>query len=266
MIVESYEDIIVLSGALRSNFWETIHTAISLTLKRHPTGVIIDCSGITECTPEGADTFVDAMHFIDSQDARIIVAAVPDPVYEVLKRVPEVRSQLPIAGSVEEARKSLDLLVEGEVDRPTKKRPAGPAAERKILVCLSGEVTDQYLVSVACEISQPVSTEIWLLFPVIVPRDLPIQSPLPELEESAKVALEKAQATLIRAEIPNQIRIERARDVPAAIYGALEESQATQVLISLPTDPSAIDTSLKLMRSILANVDKPVMFVRPAAS
>src|SRR5688500_219102 len=114
MIVESYEDVIVVSGALRSNFWETIHTAISLMLKRHPTGVIIDCSGISEVTPEGADTFRDIMAFIHEHDARIIVAGVPVQVMEVLKSVPEVRSQLAVAKSVEEARRSLDLLVEEE--------------------------------------------------------------------------------------------------------------------------------------------------------
>src|SRR4051794_2917253 len=105
MIVESYEDVIILSGALRSNYWETLHTAISLTLKRHPSGVIIDCSGLTEATPEGAETFRDVMEYIHGHDARVIVAAVPSKVYEVLRTVPEVRSQLAITESVEEARK-----------------------------------------------------------------------------------------------------------------------------------------------------------------
>ena len=83
MIVESYEDVIVLSGALRSNFWETIHTAISLMLKRHPTGVVIDCSGITEVTQAGADTFRDVMAYIEEHDARIIVAAVSPAVIRI---------------------------------------------------------------------------------------------------------------------------------------------------------------------------------------
>ena len=117
MIVESYEDVIILSGALRSNFWETIHTAISLTLKRHPTGVIIDCSGITEITPDGAETFHDAIDFVAAHKrARIVVAAVSEEMLEVLRSVPEVRSQLPIAETVEAARKSLDLLVENDDD------------------------------------------------------------------------------------------------------------------------------------------------------
>ena len=113
MIVESYEDVIVISGALRSNFWETIHTAISLMLKRHPTGVILDCSGITEVNTAGADTFRDVMSFIHDQDARVIVTAVPPQVMEVLRTVPEVRSQLAVAKTVEEARRSLDPTAPG---------------------------------------------------------------------------------------------------------------------------------------------------------
>src|SRR5436853_3309421 len=112
VIVESYEDVIVLSGALRSNFWETLHTAISLTLKRHPSGVIIDCSGLVEATPEGAETFRDAMEFIHQHDARVIVAAVPPNILQVLRTVPDVRSQLAVADSVEAARHSLDLITE----------------------------------------------------------------------------------------------------------------------------------------------------------
>ena len=127
MIVESYEDVIVLSGELRSNFWETIHTAIALTLKRHPTGVIIDCSGITLMTPEGGETFHDAIDFVAEHDrARIVVAGVSKSVLEVLRSVPEVRSQLPVAESVEDARRSLDLLVEDEPDVPKKKRRKVP--------------------------------------------------------------------------------------------------------------------------------------------
>src|SRR5947207_872967 len=115
MIVESYEDVVILSGPLRSNFWETIHTAIALTLKRHPTGVIIDCSGITELTPEGAETFQDAIQFVKEHErARIVVAAVSPQAMEVLRHVPEVRSQLPVVATVEEARRSLDLLLKEE--------------------------------------------------------------------------------------------------------------------------------------------------------
>lgn len=260
MIVESYEDVIVLSGALRSNFWETIHTAISLTLKRHSTGVIIDFSGITECTLEGALTFVDAMQFIESHDARIIVAAVPPAVMEVLKTVPEVRSQLPIAASVEEARRSLDLLTSGEDDK--KKKRSGTPDLKKILVCLQGNESDQHVVRLARKLATATPSEVRVVFPLLVPREMPLQAPMPELETSAARALQEAQALLEEASIQNSIRLERARDVPSALEEALEEVTPTQILLGLPVDPGGVDASLKLAKLVMARVKAPVAFVR----
>ena len=198
MIVESYEDVIVLSGALRSNFWETIHTAISLTLRRHATGVIIDCSGITECTPDGADTFRDIMEFTASHDARIIVAAVPEAVMEVLKSVPHVRSQLAIAGSIEEARRSLDIFVEEE-DPKGKRRVGGPQSTNpKVLVCLAtgtSKMADDAAMRTGLRVADSIPTEIILVCVLVVPRDLPLQAPLPKAEESTAKAIERAQAS-----------------------------------------------------------------------
>lgn len=260
MIVESYEDVIVLSGALRSNFWETIHTAISLTLKRHPTGVIIDCSGITECTQEGAATFVDAMQFIEGHHARIIVAAVPPQVVDVLKSVPGVRSQLPIAASVEDARHSLDLLP--HETQKTRKKVVTQGPVRKVIVCLTGEQADEYVLQVATQIASPGPTEVLVVYPLIVPRDLPLQAPLIEQEDAAIVTLNQAKAKLDRAEVSNDIRLERARDVASAIEGITESRSFDQVLVGLPSELSQVDAGLKLAKSIMTRVEVPVILVR----
>src|SRR5204863_9799246 len=110
MIVESIGDVIKLSGDLTSNHWETIRTAAGLVLKRHPRGVVVDCSGITSCTEQGAETFYDMLMHIERKKSRIIVANIPPVVREALKHVPEVRSRLAVASTVEEAQHSLDLL------------------------------------------------------------------------------------------------------------------------------------------------------------
>lgn len=257
MIVESYEDIIILSGALRSNFWDTIHTAISLTLKRHPSGVIIDCSGIDECTPAGAETFRDAMEFIRRFDARIIVAAVPPSVHEVLKSVPEVRSQLPIADTIENARRSLDLLTE-EGGKKTRRKEV----ERTVLVMLEGVESDAYAIKQAVEQSDRIPTEVCLLFPILVPRELPIHSPMPEAEDLAKRTLESHRKMLEAAEVSTSLRIERARDIAGAIEEALQEVPASLVLIGLSSDFHEKEASLKVMKTVLAKVALPLMFVR----
>jgi hypothetical protein len=258
MIVESYEDVIILSGALRSNFWETIHTAISLTLRRHPTGVIIDCSGISECTPQGADTFRDAMEFIERHDARIIVAAVPAPVMEVLKSVAEVRSQLPIAASVEEARRSLDLLVDS--GEPRRRRQTGTV--RTLLAVLNGTESDAHVVALARELADIAPSEVCLLYPLLIPRELPLQSPLPEEEEKAAATLERG-ARAMGADAHYTKRLSRARDVAAAITEALSElDQVSQVIIGLPEQNGGTTDLEKFVTAILAKVKAPLMLVR----
>jgi anti-anti-sigma regulatory factor len=259
MIIETYEDVIVLSGALRSNFWDTIHTAISLVLKRHPTGVIIDCSGITEASPEGIETFRDIMSFIEDHDARVIVAAVPPAVLDVLKTVPEVRSQLPISESVEDARQSLDLLVE------TKPRPKGVEmleTSMKVLVCLVGHDMDEEALMIGSRIADTVQADIYIAFILLVPRELPIQAPLPKEEQAALAAIESGKTFLTKRHIRHKARLERGRDVASTINAMLEEIEATHVVLSLSSLPEELENSAKLVTSVLTKVPNPVVFVR----
>lgn len=265
MIVESYEDVIVLSGALRSNFWETIHTAISLTLRRHPSGVIIDCSGITECTPEGADTFRDAMDFISRHQARVIVAAVPAPVMEVLRSVPEVRSQLAVAGSVEEARRSLDLLLIDEEDTKRKRpRTISPDQCRtRALVLLRGEASDRDALAEVLRLDDLAVCHAILAFVIVVPRHLPLQSPMPEAEAAAMKAIEPAQARFTEESISFETVIERGRDISSALNAVIERTGATQLIVPLGLDPERAEFDAALVKSLLEKVAIGLTFVRP---
>ena len=259
MIVESYEDVILISGALRSNFWDTIQTAISLTLKRHPSGVIIDCGGITECTPNGAETFRDAMEFIKEHAARIIVAAVPDPVREVLKSVPEVRSQLPIADSVEEARRSLDLLLEPEGKKP---KPPREKLSKIVMLLTHGDLCPE-LYDMAEQASEAHHSEIVVAYVIVVPRHLPIQAPLAAEEEEAARSLEEAKRGFEKRHVPHSVTIERGRDVASALQQVVENTGARQVLVVLSPNEKELDDQLKALRSVLTKVTLPVVAVRP---
>lgn len=258
MIVESYEDVVILTGALRSNYWETIHTAVSLILRRHPEGVIIDCSNITECTAEGAETFHDVMDFINANETRVIVAAVPDAVMEVLKSVPEVRSQLPIAATIEQARSSLNLTLEPV----NKKRKREVAGMRKILVLLSGNASDSNVVHTAISLANDGGIETILVFPILMPRELPLQSPVPVDEAAASAAFAKATMYFKESEIPVSMRVERARDIPSAIEMVLEEVPATTVVIGLPEDETTPDACSKLVKGVLGKIPIQVVFTR----
>lgn len=261
MIIESYEDVIVLSGALRSNFWESVHTAISLLLKRHPTGVIIDCDAISECTPAGADTFIDIMNFIDEHEARIIVARVPQHVMEVLRSVPEVRSQLPIAKTVDEARRSLDLLAVSEEEG--KKKKSAPATTSKVALFVSGESSDRAGAFAAIRMAEIMRAEVVLIYVIIVPRDLPEQAPLPDKEERALLAISEVKPLFEQDGIPTSAKIQRGRDIGAALDSAMEEIDAMTLVVALSTSSADLETEMKLVRSVMQKVEQAVMFVRP---
>lgn len=259
MIVESYEDIIILSGALRSNFWETIHTAIALTLKRHPTGVIIDCAGITECTPEGAETFRDALEYIEEHDARIIMARVPDHVLEVIRATPGVRSQVPIVATVEEARRSLDLLAQPE----GKKRKAATDPSSKILLLVCADGGDRAGALAAIRIAQIMHAEVLLVYVVLVPRDLPITAPLPKEEETALNAFAEIEPLFAQDNIPTTRLVERGREMGTVLEDVMKERKAHTLIVALDPHDERLDHQLKIVRSILSKVRQAVMFIRP---
>lgn len=266
MIVESYQDIIILSGSLESNHWETIHTAISLTLRRHPSGVIIDCSGMTHMSAAGAETFHDAMDFIRDHDARIILAAVPDPIMEVLKTVPEVRSQLPVVPTVEAARRSLDLGCDIEDDHGKKKKKVvAPDNAKKVIVCLYTGTTveeDDAAMQIASQIADSFPSEIHLLCVLLVPRHLPLQSALEESEQSAAHAMDRAKRFFDDRSLAHVDRIERARDVAGAISEALEDLDSTMIILPLSKHEMKAEHNQSIVRSVTAKISQQVIFVR----
>ncbi|MCW5936957.1 MAG: hypothetical protein KIT11_06600 [Fimbriimonadaceae bacterium] len=267
MIVESYEDVIRLSGPLRSNFWETIHTAISLTLKRHPTGVIIDCSDITEVTQEGAETFIDAIEFVNKfEDARIIVAAVPEHVMEVLRQVPNVRSQLPVVKTVDDARRSLDLLVEDEEHGPRRKKESLKAFDRHIVACLSVTRDDAHLLDVLEELVESMPAKAVVVAPIIVPREKPVTAPMPEKEEAAAIGLETARKRLHDRGTPTVLRIERGRDLSAILNEVADEFEAAHVVLALPEFREGDETCLKTLAAVVERVRRPLVIVRGPVS
>src|SRR5437868_14974282 len=101
MIIETKDDVVRLSGSLTKNQWLTIKAAANLLLHDHPQGIIIDCAHLENISEDGAKTFLEAMRDIEAAKARIVVANLPQSLLSICRMVPGVRSQLPIADSVE---------------------------------------------------------------------------------------------------------------------------------------------------------------------
>ncbi|MFM9874012.1 MAG: STAS domain-containing protein [Fimbriimonadaceae bacterium] len=260
MIVEASEDVITLSGTLNHPFWESVQTAIALTLNRHPSGVIVDCANITSITEDGAKTFQYAIDYVLGQNARIIFARVPDNVKTILQQTPHVKSQLATAPSVQEARTSLDLLLKDGDGK--KKRTSEEVRSRHILAVISPNECDDHFVRQLEQLVSSAPAHLVFLLPIEVPRELPLHAPVPEEEARLVTYGEKVKSAFAKGQNLAEIRLERTRDIPTLIAEVSEEINAEQVIIAIPSSATENADSGKLFESILRNVTRPLMFVR----
>jgi anti-anti-sigma regulatory factor len=260
VIAEAKDDVLVLSGSLTENFWETIRTAATLMLKRHPQGIVIDCSLIDEVTEAGSKTFIDALKYIESRNARIIVANVPPHVKDKLQQVLNVRSRLPFADSMEAARASLNL---SDADLPNISRTADI-----VLFPVGISWGDQYAAStrsaqqkaliLSARFAQQLKAELHLVYFMEIPRALPVGTPLPGQEAEAIAIFEEAERLFKKQNIPIFRHIERVRDWPEALVKMVEEMKVETLVLSLPpAAPSpneAQERILKILRKVRCEV------------
>jgi hypothetical protein len=182
---------------------------------------------------------------------------------EVLKTVSEVRSQLAVASSVEEARHSLDLLTQGDHGKPKRRQAIENAA--KLLVCLYTGTSvreDNAAMVVASKIADSSPTEVHLVCLLLVPRHLPIQAPLHEQEESAAAAVDRASQFFQARNVIHFARVERARDVASGLSEALGDIDAADIVLPLMHEQIKKEDNLRIVESVLAKIDREVVFVR----
>ncbi len=256
MIVESFEDVIKISGDLTTNQWETIRTAATLLMKKHPSGVIVDCSDLRTCTEEGAETFYDMLRYIQSHRARIIVANVPEHCLPVLQSVPEVRSNLPIAHSVEEARRSLELL-----DQFAIQQKRAPVTTGRLLLVLTGSSSDHSAMALATLLAERRHLSVVAVYALLVPRALVTTAPMPE-EEAAAEVLQKAKETLSAKSVPVELVVERTRSVVSAVEASRQRVMPRAVVVSVPDEDPAKNEPINSLQQILASVTPELFLVR----
>jgi len=222
LIIEAREDTITLRGSIKTNIWPAIQAAAALLLENHPTGIIIDCSALEKITPKGAETFADAFRYIQERDARIVVAALTQELLEIGKEVPGVRSQLPLANTVDEARASLEL------EEVTPER--GKARLAAVVPILGDWRSAVYH---AAKLAMGLSTEIHLVDLIKVPRSLPIGTPLPDRESSGQVRLEAAKALVSELGFKAFSHVERVRSKSNGLLEFVEQLHADYTVISI---------------------------------
>ncbi len=257
MIVEARQDTVNLLGALTRNHWLTIKAAANLLLKRNPAGIIINCAGITECTEEGAETFADAQAYIQKHGARIVLCDIPEHVMEVLRRVPGVRSQLPVACTMAQARASLGL--------PSTYESAEVGAEKVVLLPVWQGLDAEYAAQHALHMTRDQHAVLHIVYILVVPQKLALTTPMPEEEQAAQSTLTRLEEMAKRARVKVEKRVERCRDLARGIVMAAEQEHASQLILGVtPGDPA---TANGLLTTVLQKAPCEVLVVRaPAAT
>ena len=251
MIIEAREDVVRLEGALDKNLWPTIQAAANLLLRHHMEGIIVDGGGLTGCSPEGAKTFRDAMDYIERYRARIVVCDLPDSVMEVVKAVPGVRSRLPIADTLEEARASLRLAGLGP-----SRAVAGSRLPLEILVPLLSGENPAAATGLACRLASAEGAtrkaRLHLAYMLEIPRHLPLTAPLPEEESAAGQALETAVKSVRCVGVAAEPRVIRTRDLGEEIVAQAAALSASLIVLGYQPAEDPAETRLaKVVRLVL---------------
>ena len=254
MIIEAREDTITLRGSITANIWPAIQAAATLLLENHPTGIIIDCSALIKITPKGAETFSDAFKYINERNARIVVAALSDELLEIGKEVPGVRSQLPIAATVEEARASLEL---------EEVTPERGKARLAAVVPMLGDWRSS--INHACRLAVGKSTEIHLVDLIKVPRALPIGTPLPDRENQGRGRLEAAKELVGEKGFKVFGHVERVRVKSTGLVEFVRQLNADYSVVSIDQpDPETPKMEESDAMSLVEAADFEVSLVKGA--
>jgi anti-anti-sigma regulatory factor len=221
MIIEAREDTITLRGAVKTNMWPAIQAAAALLLENNPKGIIIDCSTLTEHNAKGAETFSDALDYITSRSARIVISGLSPELLEIVRSVPGVRSQVPLATDVEQARASFEL------EETVVKR--GKAHNATVVPMIGNW---QNAVKHANALAVGEDCEIHLVDVIKVSRTLPIGTPLPERETEGKKCLEEAASLVQNKGLKSFTHVERVRSYPSGLDAFIQRLNGNFVVIS----------------------------------
>jgi nucleotide-binding universal stress UspA family protein/anti-anti-sigma regulatory factor len=265
MIIEARDDVVHLEGRLDKNLWPTIQAAASLLLRNHVRGIIIDGTKITGCSPEGARTFSDALEYISRYHARFVVAGLCEEMVQAVRQVPGIRSQLPIAESVEDARKSLHF------EGTRRAAPQAPArrALSDILVPLIGDVSPDLATLLARHLANAEGNKvrIHLVSVLEVPRVLPLNAPLPDEEEAASLLMEGALAIMRKEGVTAVTHVTRARDAGDEIVNQARELNANMIVLAYAPMADVVDeTGARVIGTLMSHAPCEVVINRAAVA
>jgi len=257
MIIDARSDVVTLSGRLEKNLWPNIQAAAQLLLRLHPNGILIDASEVTYCCPEGARTFIDAIEYIERHRARIVLCRAPECVMSVIRTVPGARSQVAISATLEEARASLDLELRARKrERPLRGSETEPPTV--LVPILQGTMSVKSPLGIAhtvgCEVHHDethdrqarvaIKPRIQLSYVLVVPRSLPLNTPLPEEEVDARALLKEAEDFAALHGLNLNADVARTRDAAEEIVELAQRLKAIKMVIGIPPTALGRETSI----------------------
>jgi nucleotide-binding universal stress UspA family protein len=106
-------------------------------------------------------------------------------------------------------------------------------ALKRILVPTAGMPYSERGVELACRLGVEQTAEITLVYVIEVPRTLPLGAPLPDAEEKAQGAINRARAIVELHKLPVSETIERAREAGDGILKAAQERDADVIVMGI---------------------------------
>lgn len=106
-------------------------------------------------------------------------------------------------------------------------------AVKKILVPTSGYSYSERGVELACRLGQEQKAEIFLAYIMEIPRTMPLGIPLPDLEQKAKEALERAESIVVLHGLKTDKMIHRARIAGEEIARIAKEKDVDMIVLGI---------------------------------
>ncbi len=148
---------------------------------------------------------------------------------------------------------------------PHGRRPAAerPVAVRRILVPFTGKAISRRAFEAAVRLAKAENATIMPAFLARVPRQLPIDSPLPAQCADAMMLLETIEQRATSQGVEVDSRVARGRTYRDALRRLLEEEHFDRVIVSA-TESSATGLSSDDLEWLLERVPAEVLILRPA--
>jgi len=221
MIIEIENDVIKLIGKLNKNVWPATQAASAMIIGSGIKNIIIDCSGISSIDEDGLNTFAGAFKYMTRKNVRIIFTSVDDKIVDLAKRTIGVRSQMPIANSIEDARESFAL------DNLSKNIKL-----KENLLLFPMVANWQHAMDVVNNISS--SNRVYnFLYPIIVPLSYTLYHPLRYLELLAEEKFNIASGYCIFNNLVAKKSLVRCRSYKSFFNGIKDKYINSRLVISL---------------------------------